>query len=121
MLNHSWNASPQSGHRSFICSQKEGMRRRTNADRQDYVEEIVWKVEKNLRMQILRTHQYSTNSKLLQTIQNLNKSFRNETTGKRNIIAQRIKEKQEKKRLHRQFFHAAWKKHWCISNGHTDG
>ena len=46
MLNHSWNASPQSGHRSFICSQKEGMRRRTNADRQDYVEEIVWKVEK---------------------------------------------------------------------------
>jgi hypothetical protein len=51
----------------------------------------------------VKTYQDHINSTLLQTVQNLKKSFEGETKEIKNIIAQNIKGKWEEKRIHGQF------------------
>jgi hypothetical protein len=54
-------------------------------------------------IQIVRTHQYNTNSAFLQTANKFKKSFQSETKQIKNIITQNIKGKSEEKRMHGQF------------------
>jgi len=51
----------------------------------------------------VRTHSHNTNSALLQAVRNFKKSFQSETKLIKDIIAQNIKEKWERKRMHGQF------------------
>jgi hypothetical protein len=54
-------------------------------------------------IQIVRTHQHTTNSALLQTANKFKKSFQSETKQIKNIITQNLKGKWEEKRMHGQF------------------
>jgi hypothetical protein len=56
-------------------------------------------------VEIVRTHYQNTNSTLLQAVRNSKKSFQSETKQIKDIIAQNIKEKWGRKRIHGQFPH----------------
>jgi len=70
-------------------------------------------------IQVLRTRQYQTNSKLLQTVKNFRKSFR---SGTKQIETHNSSEhkKFEEKRMNEQFSQAQTK-NWWIRNSPTDG
>jgi hypothetical protein len=54
-------------------------------------------------IQIVRTHQYNTNSALLQIANRFKKSFQSEIKQIQSTITQNIKGKWEEKRIHGQF------------------
>jgi hypothetical protein len=54
-------------------------------------------------IQIVRTHQYRTNTTVLQNARNIKEKFKKGTRQVKDIITEKTKERQQGKRMHGQF------------------